>query len=348
VALMSVPTVSVIIPCRNEERHIASCLESVLATDYPRDRVEVVVVDGMSSDRTREIVARYAAGHPSIRLIDNPQGTAPAAMNAGIRRSTGEIVARVDAHATVPPDYLPVLVDALQRTGADNAGALLVTLPADATPTARAIALALSHRFGVGNSHFRIGSARRRWVDTVPFGCYRRETFDRIGLFDEELVRNQDDELNLRLISRGGRILLVPETRCYYYARRSLGHVGRMCYQYGYFKPLVARKVGRIMTVRQLIPALFVLGLVVTMGLSALWPLAGRAGAAVLLTYLLLALGCAAAAARTHGPRCALVLAMVFPLVHTAYGAGFLHGVWTHVLRTRGVRPHAATVPLSR
>ncbi len=235
------PRVSIVMPCRNEAAYIGPCLESVLATDYPLDRVEVLVADGRSDDGTREIVEGWAARHPCVRLLDNPARITPAALNMAIRAATGDVIIRMDAHGVYPRDYVSRLVDALQETGADNVGGVVVTLPADDTPVARGIALAFSHPLGVGNAYFRIGVAGPRWVDTVPFGCFRRELFERVGMFDEEMVRNQDDEFNLRVIGRGGRILLLPDVVSRYYARRSLGAVARMFYQYGYFKPLVAR-----------------------------------------------------------------------------------------------------------
>src|SRR5712691_635051 len=169
------------------------------------------------------------------------------------------------------------------------------------SPPARALAVGLSHPFGVGNSYFRIGVAARRLVDTVPFGCYRRTVFDRIGVFDEELVRNQDDELNARLHKQGGRIMLIPEVVSHYYARGSLGQVARMFYQYGYFKPLAAWKVGQIMTVRQVVPALFVGALAVTGALALVVSPARIAVAGVAGAYLAAALASAALAVRRHG-----------------------------------------------
>jgi glycosyltransferase involved in cell wall biosynthesis len=239
------PAVSIIVPCRNEEAYIARCLDSILASDYPKDRLEVVVSEGRSSDRTREILLAYAAKNPEIILLDNPTGATPAGLNLAIRRASGDIIVRMDAHVLYPSDYVSRLVRGLEESGADNVGGVLETVPAENTPGARAIAIGLAHPFGVGNAHFRTGARVRREVDTVPFGCYRREVFDRIGLFDEELIRNQDDEFNFRLIRRGGRVLLLPDVLCRYFARRSLRHLAGMYYQYGYFKPLVARKVGR-------------------------------------------------------------------------------------------------------
>ena len=338
------PFVSVVIPCRNEEAYIAACLDSILAADYPYDRFEILVVDGQSDDGTREVLSRYVTGHPSVILLENPKRTTPAALNVAIRAAAGSIVIRMDAHVLYPPDYIRRLVDALEETGADNVGGVLETVPVDDTAMARAIAVGLSHPFGVGNSHFRTGSRVRREVDTVPFGCYRRETFDRIGLFDEELIRNQDDEFNFRLIGRGGRVLLVPEVTCRYFPRRSLRQVWRMYYQYGYFKPLVARKVGRVMTVRQLVPSILVTSLIGSACLSPLISGAGVLFASIAGAYALLMLACSAAAATDL--RCGMALAAVFPTLHFSYGLGFLRGIYDHLLSPAVPKP--VEVRLSR
>jgi glycosyltransferase involved in cell wall biosynthesis len=252
--------VSIVIPCRNEKHYIGACLDSILASDFPQERLEVVIADGMSDDGTRELIREYVSAHSRITMIDNPKGTTPCGMNLAIRAARGEIIVRMDAHAMYPPDYLRRLVAAQAETGAENVGTLVVTLPADGTPVAAAIATGLSHPLGVGNSHFRIGTTVRRWVNHVPFGCWQRTLFDRIGYFDEELERAQDVEFNARLLNHGGRILLLPDLTSGYHARKSLSQLARMMYQYGYFKPLVARKAGKILTARQLVPALFVLG----------------------------------------------------------------------------------------
>jgi glycosyltransferase involved in cell wall biosynthesis len=342
------PFVSVLVPCRNERRYIASCLDSILATDYPPDRFEVLVVDGRSDDGTRDVVESYTARHRLVRLLDNPKRITPTALNIGIREAAGEIVVRMDAHVFYPPEYIPGLVAALQETGADNVGGVLVTRPADTSPTARAIAVALSHAFGVGNSYFRIGVRARRWVDTIAFFCCRRELFDRIGLFDEELVRHQDGEFNARLIKGGGRILLSPDVASYYYARGTLRQVARMYFQYGYFKPLVARKLGRIMTVRQMIPPLFVVSLLGT-GLVAVWlPAAGVLCAGIGGAYATAVLTCSGLAARRHGIRCASVLAVVFPLLHFSYGLGFIRRLLEFVALRRPRARAVAELPLSR
>lgn len=341
------PLVSIVVPCRNEVSHIRQMLDSILATDYPRHRLEVLICDGMSDDGTRDVVADYANRHPVIQLLDNPKRTTPCALNLGISRARGAIIMRMDVHAWYPTNYVASLVDWLERTGADNVGAACVTLPADGTATARGIAAALSHPFGIGNSQFRLGTTELREVDTVPFGCFRRDVFERMGLFDEELVRNQDEEFNFRLLRAGGRVLLVPEVVSHYYARRSLRLLARMFYRYGYFKPLVALKVGRIMTLRQLVPAGFVLSLLVA-GLAAPWVApAGALGALILGLYLALDGACAFALARRHGVRVGLAAAGIFPALHFCYGLGFLRGALALLARVPG-RSRLGDMPLSR
>jgi glycosyltransferase involved in cell wall biosynthesis len=337
----AVPRVSIVIPCRNEAGYIERCLDSILATDYPQDRLEILVCDGRSDDGTREILARYRSGRASVILLDNPQGTTPSALNAGIAAATGDIVVRMDAHVLYPPDYIRRLVQGLEESGADNVGGVLQTEPAEDTAVAKAIAVAMSHQFGVGNSHFRVGVSAPREVDTVPFGCFRRELFARVGLFDEELIRNQDDEFNLRLITRGGRVRLLPDVTCRYFARRTLAQLFLMYYQYGYFKPLVARKVGRVMTVRQLVPALLVAS-VATFASLSLWLPAARGWLFLLVSlYGSLVVVFALSALPRHGLPCAIALPVVFPTLHFSYGIGFLVGTWDHLLARRFTRPKA-------
>ena len=338
--------VSVVVPCRNEVRYIAACLDSILSSEYPADRLEILVVDGRSDDGTRAVIEDYAARHPVVRLIDNPKGITPVALNTGIRAARGEIIVRMDVHVVYPPEYIPRLVAALQTTGADNVGAVLVTRPASDHAIPRAIAVALAHPFGVGNSYFRIGVTTPRWVDTIAFFCCRRALFDRVGMFDEELVRHQDGEFNARLIGRGGRILLIPDVQSFYYARGSLRQVSRMYFQYGYFKPLVARKLGRIMTLRQMVPPLFVASLIAT-AFAGIWlPAAAVLAAGIAGTYATLMAACSVWAARRHGIKCALALAVVFPLLHVSYGVGFLRRLVELVALPRSQR--VAELPLSR
>ncbi|HZI22531.1 MAG TPA: glycosyltransferase family 2 protein [Gemmatimonadales bacterium] len=341
-----VPSVSVIVPCRNEERYIARCLESIFATDHPRDRFEVLVVDGHSEDRTRAIVAEFVSRYPMLRVLDNPERIQPVALNIGIRAATGDILVRMDAHAFYPKNYITDLAAALQQSGADNVGGVLVTDPATETPVGKAIALALSHPFGVGNAYFRIGSQQARWVDHVAFFCCRRETFERIGMFDEK-QRDEDSEFNARIIGSGGRVLLVPSVVAHYYARSTLPQVARMFYHYGYSKPLVVRKLGRVMTARQLVPPAFLL---VLAGSAVLAPWLRPAALVLAVTagaYLVSVLASAIGAARKAGFRTTAALALVFPIVHGCYGFGFLRSLFDWASRSRS-KSLEAGLPVSR
>ena len=329
------PLVSLLVPCRNEEKFIGSCLESIVANDYPKDRLEVFVMDGLSEDKTWEIASEYARRYPFIRLLKNARKITSAAFNTGLEIARGEAVILIGAHTIYPQNYISGLVEWLGRSGADSVGGICITRPIDDSPKAAAIALGLSHPFGVGNAYFRIRVAAPRWVDTVPFGCYRREVFDRIGRFDEDLARNQDDEFNFRLLKQGGRILLVPEIVSYYFARNSLKKLWRMYNQYGYFKPLVARKIGAVMTWRQLVPALFVLALVISTILAFLSPVMRLMLSATALGYGTAVVGVSAWVARNHGMRTILALAAVFPVLHLSYGVGFLRGVIDHLMLRR-------------
>ncbi|HEY6061684.1 MAG TPA: glycosyltransferase family 2 protein [Gemmatimonadales bacterium] len=343
------PLVTIVVPCRNEQRYIVECLDSILACDYPSDRLEVLVVDGMSDDGTRTVLADYATRNPLVRILDNPRRITPVALNLAIRAARGEVIVRMDAHVVYPRNYVSRLVAALDEFGADNVGAVLRTLPANQTAMGKAIAIGMSHPFGVGTSYFRIGTDQPRWVDTIAFFCIRRATFDRVGMFDEELIRHQDGEFNARLIKSGGRILLIPDVVSYYYARATLRQVGRMFYQYGYFKPLVAKKLGRFMTVRQLIPPGFVLGLVVTGVAALLWKPALLLFGLVAGSYTGIVLGSAVQTALKQGPAVGAALATVLPVIHVSYGVGFWRRVVELLLPSRRTSAErAAELPLSR
>ena len=316
---------SVICPIYNEEKYIAKCIDSILAQDYPKDDLEVIFVDGMSFDRTREIVAEYSAKYPFIRLIDNPDRIVPPAMNIGIKASVGDIIVRLDAHAVFPQNYFSELVKNLHKLDADNVGGVCRTLPINDTPVCRSIAYVLSSSFGMGNSHFRIGADSIKEVDTVPFGCFKRDLFERIGYFDEELTRNQDDEFNGRIIKNGGKIFLLPDLVIDYFARDTVAKVYKMFYQYGLFKPLVNRKLGQPATIRQFFPLLFVLGLLLgplTFLISSvfIWLYLG-----VLLVYLTLAAIFSSKESRSLKE--VLIKIWVYFVVHFAYGWGYINGI---------------------
>lgn len=257
------PLVSIIIPCRNEERYIAACLDSVLAQDYPHDYLELFVVDGMSADRTQDIVSAYEKKYRHICLLENKSIATPSAFNIGIKHAKGEIVIFMGAHARYQHDYIARCVDALQRSGADAVGGVLKTEPRIHTLQARAIALILSHPLGTGGATFRTGSDSPREVDTVFGGCYKKEIFDRVGLFNEKLIRSQDIEMNTRIRRAGGKILLDPSIVCTYYPKSTLS---------GFFKHNILDGIWAIyplkfvripLRLRHYIPLLFILCLLV-------------------------------------------------------------------------------------
>ncbi|MFH1657161.1 MAG: glycosyltransferase family 2 protein [bacterium] len=215
----NLPSVSIIIPCRNEEGFIKECLDSILNQDYPKDKIEILVVDGMSEDKTREILKKYQEEYLFIKVLDNFKKITPTALNVGIRAARGEIIVRMDSHAGYDKEYVSKSVEYLEKYDADNIGGIMLTLPADNSLTAKAIVLSLSHPFGVGNSYFRMKTKEPRSVDTVFGGCYRKEIFNKIGFFNEKLLKSQDMEFNLRLKKAGGKILLFPDIISRYYPK---------------------------------------------------------------------------------------------------------------------------------
>ncbi len=326
--------ISIICPIYNEEKYIAKCIDSILTQDYPHDEMEVLLVDGMSNDNTQKIIERYPAKYPFIKLLYNPNRTVPYAMNIGIKASQGDIVIRLDAHCTYPTNYFSRLVAKLNELNADNVGALWRTLPANNSSVALSIALTSSHKFGVGNAQYRVGVDTITKTDTVPFGCFKREIFDRIGLFDEELVRNQDDEFNGRIIKNGGAIYLIPDIVIEYFARDKIAKVAKMYYQYGLFKPLVNKKLGAPATIRQLFPPLFVLGLFVGGILSLILPLIWILYIAVVILYLLIGLSIGTKQAYIN-KRLSLIVLMpyTFLIIHLSYGYGYIVGLLKVLLK---------------
>jgi glycosyltransferase involved in cell wall biosynthesis len=321
----SLPLVTVVMPIRNEADAIGRSLAAVLSQDYPHDLLEVIVADGRSTDRTLEMVETFLARDPRVRLCDNPGRIVPTGLNTAIALARGEIVVRVDGHCEIAPDYVRRCIGHLRRGEADGVGGSIETI--GATPSSRAIALAMSSRFGVGNSAFRTERAATRLVDTVPFPAYTREILRRAGPFDEELVRNQDDEYNFRVRELGGRILLASDVRSRYESRGSLRSLARQYFQYGYWKVRVMQKHPRQMSARHFVPAAFVSALVAS-GLAALAiPGARTAFIGLAAIYAAAYLLVSAVVLRRAGSGPLLLLPVAFATLHLAYGAGFLFGL---------------------
>lgn len=321
--------ISVIIPVRNEEKYIKRCLRSIVNNDYPQDLIEVYVIDGMSEDATRERIQPFLDKYPYIRLLDNLHKVVPYALNKGIRLAKGDLIIRMDAHAVYPENYFSTLVKWQEVTGADNIGGMWETKPANDRAIPLAIALATSSEFGVGNAYYRLRKIpdEPKEVDTVPFGCYRREVFDEIGLFDEELTRNQDDEFNARLKKHGGKIVLVPGIRIKYFGRENWKKMFRMFYQYGLFKPLVNRKIGSPATIRQFVPPAFTLFLFMA-PVCFLWKKITMFYLLFLLLYFIVNLIISLRiSVSKKDPRLFFYLPITFFLIHLGYGLGYWAGI---------------------
>lgn len=320
---------SVICPIYNEEKYIAKCIESILAQDYPKNDLEILFVDGMSNDKTRDILLDYIKQYPFIRLLDNPNKIVPYAMNIGVQASKGDVIIRLDGHVEYPSNYFSELVKHLYDLDADNVGGLCETLPCGPSAKELAIAEALSSPFGMGNSYFRIGCNSIKEVDTVPFGCFKREVFNKVGLYDNELVRNQDDELNGRIIKNGGKIFLIPNIVTKYYARDKISKVWKMFYQYGLYKPLVNSKLGSPATIRQFFPLLFVLGLVIGLLLSFINRIFADIYICVLALYVIMSfIYTYKSVARTRNYMLFVYQPITYFTIHFGYGWGYLVGIY--------------------
>jgi succinoglycan biosynthesis protein ExoA len=327
--------VSVVAPMWNEAGHVADLVADLAAQDFDGE-IELLVADGRSSDDSVARLENAAARHGlPVTILDNPDRWVSHALNACIEAAGGDLIVRIDCHSRYPTDYVRRCVAAAEETGAENVGGVFV--PKGRTPTERAVAVAMDSPFG-GIHWTRHGSDDRVEVDTVPYGAFRPGAFERAGLFDESLVRNQDDEFNLRLRLAGGRVVLDPSIRIFYTPRGSYRRVFRQYYEYGFWKPVVMRKHGRVVSVRSLVPGAFVASLFV-LGALAPWfkPAALLLGAEVGL-YAGGALVFGAAAVRRSGERWSLLprVLAALPTFHVAYGVGTIAG-WV-----RAVRPRAA------
>lgn len=319
---------SVICPIYNEEKYIVQFLDSLLKQDYPYQDLEILLVDGMSKDKTRDIVAQYTQQYPFIRLIDNPEKIVPYAMNRGIAAAKGEIIMRLDAHASYQPDYFSMLVKGLKRLHAENVGTVCKTDVLNKTPKTLAIREVLGNKFGVGNSTFRTGIDHEQEVDTVPFGCWPRTVFDKYGMYDVRLVRNQDIELNKRIKRGGGKIYILPDTYCTYLARETWRALAKNNYGNGKWNILTVwyTKMFSSLSIRHFIPLLFVLSLIVPTLLSLLWCPFILVSALSLLAYTVLVSFISLKLARTKGLNFFYLIATFFVL-HLPYGWGSLVGI---------------------
>ena len=319
---------SVICPIYNEEKYIAQFLDSLLTQDYPKEDLEILLVDGMSKDRTREIVAEYIVKYPFIRLIDNPEKIVPYAMNRGIDAAKGDVIMRLDAHASYQPDYFSVLVKGLKRLNADNVGTVCKTDVLNKTPKTIAIREVLGNKLGVGNSTFRTGIDKEQEVETVPFGCWPKEVFEKYGKYDVRLVRNQDIELNKRIVRGGGKIYILPDTYCTYLARETLKALAKNNYGNGKWNILTVyyTKLFSSLSLRHFIPLMFLLSLIVPLLLAFIWWPFALVSAASLLAYTGL-LSVVSLKLSIQKNLNFFYLLITFFVLHLSYGWGSLMGI---------------------
>jgi len=319
--------ISIIIPCRNEEKFIGKCLDTILEQDYSKDKTEVLVIDGASEDGTKKIIENYSQKYSFVKLLNNPQKFTPFALNIGIKNSKGEIIIRMDAHAGYEKDYISKCVKYLKEYNADNVGGVLETRPAENTKIAKAITICLSSFFGAGGSYFRTGSKEPRWVDTVFGGCYKREVFNKIGFFNEKLKRSQDFEFNLRLKKSGGKILLVPDIVAYYYPQSTLKGFLKHNFEDGAWAILPFKIIKIPFNLRHYIPLFFVLSFFLTLIFGFSFFPARALFDLIFGSYLILNLFFSFKIALKQGFKYFFIMPIVFMYRHFGYGLGSIYGL---------------------
>lgn len=342
------PLISIIIPCRNEEGFIGKCLESIISQFYPKDNLEVLVVDGMSTDKTREVVREYGEKHSFISLLENPRKVTPFGMNIGIRNSRGEVIILVNAHSILDKNFLKNNIEYLNKTHADAVGGMLNTINEGASIISNAIPLATDSIFGAGGRRYRSRIQEGFVKDTLPYCAYRRELFDKIGLIDEDLIRDQDEEFNYRILKNGGKIFFTPKIKSYLYVRPTLEKLWKQHFQYGYFKPLVLSKVGGVFTWRQAIPSLLITSMIVTGLLSFL--------SEYFLWFFILILGLYFSVTIIFSLLIGIkrdlslmpFLVASFVTLHFSYGTGYLKGILDFILLKKHLKLKVIDVDLTR
>jgi succinoglycan biosynthesis protein ExoA len=323
------PAVSVVVPCRNERHHIESCVRSILGQEPPCGGFEVIAVDGLSDDGTRQILTRLANENPRLRIVDNPGRTAPCGRNMGVRSARGKYIAILDAHSEYAPDYLRSCVELLEEHPEICCSGGPIISQGNGI-FGQAVAMAMSHPVGIGNAKHRLPNYEG-YAEGACFPMFRKQIFDKVGLFDETLVRNQDDEFNFRIARTGGKIFISPRAQCTYYVRESPSQLLWQYCQYGYWRIAVLRKHRRPASIRHIAPVTFLslllISLVAGLFLPVRWRLA--AAAAFPATYIGILFMAALGVAMKKGVKVGLAFPIAAIIMHTAYAAGFLWGIAT-------------------
>ena len=336
--------ISVIVPMRNEREHIRECVDSLLRQTYEENSYEVIVVDGRSSDGSSQIIRSMQSNHPNLLLIDNPSGITPVGMNLGILKARNKIVVIAGAHAIYSSEFLLNCVEKLQETGADVVGGPITTIPADHSLSARLAASILSSPFGVGNSHFRT-SRKEGYVDTVPFGAFRVAVLKKVGLFNEKLIRNQDNDLSSRIRNAGGRIYSSPAISAHYVSAKSVGELLRQTYKKAQWHLFTLRQNTSALSFRHLTPALFLIFLtcLTVAAISGFW--ARIALLSIVLTYFIVGFSYSLRERAQIGPDVTFFLPLACLLFHFSYGIGTLVGL-RYLVGGAPTKPIRAGLPI--
>lgn len=319
--------ISVIIPMRNEEKYIGKCLDSILDSDYENGNLEILIIDSISEDKSAEIVCTYQLEFPNIKLFKNKNIFTPFAFNIGISNSTGNYIFIVSAHCEYDNDYFSMLVKYAEKLDADAVGAVSKTVILNITKTSLAIKEVLSHKFGVGNSYFRIGANSIKEVDAIS-GCYHKSVFKKYGAYNEKLIRNQDIELNKRIKNGGGKLYLIPYTSYSYYVREHFTDLAKNNYSNGFWNMLTAyyTKSFTSLSLRHFIPLLFILSLLVPLITSIVYPSFIWVAVVSLFSYYLLIISTSAMINFKKRTGNFIHLIICFSVLHLSYGAGSITG----------------------
>lgn len=314
------PFVSVVLPAYNEEKYIKNCIESLIAQTYPREYMEWIIVDGNSTDRTRNFIEEYVSQYP-IQLIVNKKRKTPISLNMGIKESRGSYIIRFDAHASFPHDYIEKCVECLQHIDSDNVGGWVETKANGYL--GNSIARMLSSKFGVGGSAFRT-EKKSGYVDTVPFGAFKREVFEKIGLFNEELMRSEDNDINARIIENGGKIYMSSDIHSVYYCRNTVSGVLWQGIQNGNALFRTLKVNPKAMKLRHFIPFIFLLSVLILPILGVLVPAIKWIFLAEIICYLLIDIYYSFF---QHNKIQGFVTIWLYPMFHICYGIGSLLGL---------------------
>jgi len=324
--------VSIIVPCYNEENTIRLLLDSLYKQTYPLEKMEVIIADGGSTDRTRQRVQEFQSAHPElvVAMIENPDRSIPAGLNRAIKAAHGEVIVRLDAHSVPYPDYVSLSVSALIQGKGDNVGGLWEIKPQGDDWQALATACAAAHPLGVGDARYRY-SEQAQYVETVPFGAFFKELIDKIGLYNENLLTNEDYEFNTRIRLSGGKIWFDPNIRSIYYARATFVELARQYWRYGFWKARMLRRYPLTIRWRQALPPLFVLSLAVLLILSLWSPFARWLFVIELITYSLVVFVAGFQQGIKQGKR-SLILSVPLAIacMHLVWGSAFL---WSLITR---------------